>query len=360
MNGRKSEIRYQILDFVINNNRLPNTSKRSPESEKTLGRWVNKQREAYQNKKNNKPCRAKLDDNRIKLLEEIPGWYWDKSEKSSNQPTPRSSASARTPSPPKPRSYLRPVPNTKGETSTSTQSKFNPPNLSELSTYHKTFKTLHSSTYFSRIQSNPEEFEQYHQLSKQAEQNDHPEDLPLNVISKFINELTPNQLIADLGCGDATLSTLCPRHKFVNFDVHALNDKIQVCNISKLPQKYTNYFDVVVLSRAMWATNKKDLLSEASRILKSTGKLYICEPFKRWNWNKEEGKFAENGLDQLLINCNFRIHLENKTRIINRQYPKFMYYVCQKSFVVRNRIIKHTNIDDLDKELEDLESFCKL
>jgi superfamily II DNA or RNA helicase len=189
-------------------------------NEKRLGNWLNKQKVSMINNE------SKMTEDKISLLKKkLPEWFKLLNLKSMellsslNLSTPRSSSS---PSPLKPRSYLQPLPNPKHEKSTDT--KFNPPHLSGLSTYHKTFKTLHSSTYFSRIKSNPEEFKQYYQLSKQAEENDNPEDLPLHIIAGYIKQYPPNLQVADLGCGDATLATLCPQHQFTNFDVYALNE----------------------------------------------------------------------------------------------------------------------------------------
>lgn len=160
-----------------------------------------------------------MTEERKRLLEEhLPEWFNKKSKSASSQKSSSSkstshsssssiNSSPRITSPPKPRSYLQPLPNPKDEKST--QYNFNPPHLSELSTYHKKFKTLHSSTYFSRIQSNPEEFKHYHQLSKKAEEHDSQEDLPLHIIAGYLQQFPSNLQVADLGCGDATLDILC-------------------------------------------------------------------------------------------------------------------------------------------------------
>jgi superfamily II DNA or RNA helicase len=370
--------------FTIENQRLAQIIK-SPKNQKEkletkIADWNNLQRRKKRN-----GDRGKLTKEQIKLLNEIPGWYWEKSQKTkaspisspinneindlSDQdhlnikleehgslivfkdinPDPTSLSKlenttqetdweniilVRTkpkkksiPSPQKanPRSYLRPIPNPQHEKLTT--SSFS---TSALSTFHKKFKTLHSSTYFSHIQSNPDEFKEYYKLAKEAEENDNPEDKPLNVLSNQLNQLPPNLKIADLGCGDATLSTLCPKHKFTNIDAYGLNDKVEVHNITQLPEEYSNHFDIVVLSRAMWASNKKDVLIEAKRILNANGRIFICEPFKRWNWNKEQNEFGENRLDKLLNDTGFSIQSELNTEVQNGSYPKFMYYECMK------------------------------
>jgi len=321
-------------EFCTKNKKTPSDSSKDKE-EKKLGQWLSKQRAALNGKGN----RNKMTDERRKLLEEhLPEWFHKKSKtqkSSSSNSTSHSSSPSRTPLSPRPRSYLRPLPNPKEEKST--QSNFNPPHLSELSIYHKKFKTLHSSTYFSRMQSNPEEFKHYHQLSKEAEKNDNPEDLPLHIIAGYIEQFPSNLQIADLGCGDATLSTLCPQHQFTNFDVYALNKRVQVSDISKLPENLTGKFDIVVLSRAMWATNNVEILQEANRILKFNGSLIVCEPYRRWNKTEDE-----NQLESILKSEGFIINHEERNKIENGCYHKFMYYICFKKFQMLRSNVKES------------------
>jgi superfamily II DNA or RNA helicase/SAM-dependent methyltransferase len=314
--------------FTIENLRLAQGIK-SPKNqtqklENKIADWNNAQRRKKRNSnidKNkltkNQMHRGTLTDEQIKLLEEIPGWYWNKSPVSST----RGSSPNKPPSPPKPRSYLRPIPNLKEEKSSSLSI---PP--SELSTFHKNFKTMNSSKYFNHIQSNPDLFKEYHRLAKQAEENDNPEDKPLHILANQINKLPPNQRIADLGCGDAVLSTLCPKHKFTNIDAYALNDKVQVHNIAKLPNKFHHQFDVVVLSRVLWATNKEQVIQEAIKLMKPNGYMYICEPFRRWNRD-----FKTNKLEILLQRLDLQILWKLNTKVENKQYHKFMYYALTPS-----------------------------
>jgi hypothetical protein len=57
----------ELKDYFKNNNKLPYTSN------KIYGHWIDKQR---QNKKN-----GKLSDEKIKLLEELNGWFWERKKK---------------------------------------------------------------------------------------------------------------------------------------------------------------------------------------------------------------------------------------------------------------------------------------
>jgi len=57
----------KVIEFTKDNNKIPSTCSKNPE-EKKLGIWCSTQR---YNKKNNK-----LSEDRIKALENIPGWWW--------------------------------------------------------------------------------------------------------------------------------------------------------------------------------------------------------------------------------------------------------------------------------------------
>jgi len=207
---------------------------------------------------------------------------------------------------------------------------------------------MNSTTYFNHIKSNTEEFKKYYELAKQAEEHDNPEDKPLHILAKQLNKLPSNQRIADLGCGDATLSTLCPNHKFTNIDAYGLNDMIQVYNLTELPKTLYKEFDVVVLSRAMWATNKEEVMQQAIKLLKSGGTLYVCEPFKRWNPD-----FITNKLEGLFTRLNLHITWKKNTTTIQNQYPKFMYYALSTfPMISQDEITKLET--QFGKEIEDI------
>ena len=73
-------------------------------------------------------------------------------------------------------------------------------------------------------------------------------------------------------------------------------------DIADLQDIGDDVYDIIVLSRAMWAKNYKQVLAEAWRILKQGGKIIVCEPFKRW-WDTEKESntllqlFEEQGWD---------------------------------------------------------------
>ena len=67
------EKRQQVIKFVKENGKLPTDYKKNNEFEKKLGSWVCKQKASYKGNKNG----CKMTNERIKLLEEIPGWIWE-------------------------------------------------------------------------------------------------------------------------------------------------------------------------------------------------------------------------------------------------------------------------------------------
>lgn len=74
--------------------------------------------------------------------------------------------------------------------------------------------------------------------------------------------------IADLGCGEAKLAEkLSPKHEVHSYDLCAINERVEACNIAKLPLDKEKV-DVVVFCLSLMGTNLPDFIKEAHRILK--------------------------------------------------------------------------------------------
>lgn len=73
-------------------------------------------------------------------------------------------------------------------------------------------------------------------------------------------------VVADFGCGDATLSESVPQ-KVHSFDLVAANDNVTACDMSRVPLKNASV-DVAVYCLSLMGTNLKDYLIEANRVLK--------------------------------------------------------------------------------------------
>jgi hypothetical protein len=119
---------------------------------------------------------------------------------------------------------------------------------------------------------------------------------------------------------------------------------MKVADITKLPENLTCKFDIVVLSRAMWATNHVEILQEARRILNFKGTLIVCEPYRRWNKTEDE-----NRLETLLKSEGFVINWTERNKIENGYYHKFMYYISDKKFQ-----ISRSNAKESKQEVESI------
>jgi ribosomal RNA-processing protein 8 len=108
-------------------------------------------------------------------------------------------------------------------------------------------------------------------------------DQPLDEIITYIRKRSSNLIIVDMGCGDARLArTLKPTHPNIrNFDLVALNEYVQVCDIAHTPLK-TNSVDIVIFCLSLMGTNLNDFIYEAHHILRLRGTMKIVEMASRF------------------------------------------------------------------------------
>ncbi|GJQ84323.1 hypothetical protein Trydic_g5261 [Trypoxylus dichotomus] len=104
---------------------------------------------------------------------------------------------------------------------------------------------------------------------------------PLDVIIQSIKKMPSNYIIADLGCGEAKLSSSVPQEVH-SFDLVAVNDFVTACDMSKVPLG-NDSVDVVVFCLSLMGPNIKEYLFEASRILKNGGLLKVAEVESRFD-----------------------------------------------------------------------------
>ena len=238
---------------------------------------------------------------KINKLESLEGWVWE-SKKTTTK-----------------KDMSKPIIQSKKEPSTKSTK---PPPKSELSELHKKYKTMSSQNLNKQFNDNKEEWEKYHEISKQNEQSFPEEDIPRNRIIKKLETFGGKRKkeVVDLGCGYGEISQYFKdnnRFVFQNFDHVAINDTIISKDIKNTELDDTSV-DIVIMCLSMWGSNCKDYLKEAYRILDIGGTLYIVEPYKRWNDNEEN----KNRLVELLKENNF---------VIAEQIDeKFMYIECRK------------------------------
>ena len=209
--------------------------------------------------------------------------------------------------------------------SDSTSQTQQPRTLTELQKYHQTFKRMTSVNYVKRVQDNRAEWHEYHKVADEHDQRDPEERRPVNKIAKALLEIVKQGKRAiDLGCGKNTLRTLAPHLKWTSVDAVAADDTVTEADITALPYE-DEYFSIAVLSRALWATNKEDVLKEAMRILADGGQLIVCEAFRKW-WDAEKN---ENTLINLIKEAGFTLE-RTFGATPNDGNEVFQYIVCIK------------------------------
>ena len=185
---------------------------------------------------------------------------------------------------------------------------------SELSELHKKYKTMNSQNLHNHFGENRQDWINYHNISKKNEESFPEEEIPRNLMIKYLEKLPgkKQKVVADLGCGFAEINEHFKdnnRFEFHNFDHVSSNSTITQKDIKNT--ELDDYsVDVAILSLAMWGSNCREYINEVYRILDTGGTLLISEAYKRWY--DEETK--ESKLVKLLEANNFTIieNIENK------------------------------------------------
>ncbi|XP_063635618.1 uncharacterized protein LOC134806340 [Cydia splendana] len=129
------------------------------------------------------------------------------------------------------------------------------------------------------FQADPAAFETYHQ-GYQQQIKKWPVN-PLDLIVKRIMKMPKTHLIADMGCGSATLSRRIPQ-KVRSFDLVASSPGIEACDMAHTPLLSASV-DVVVYCLALMGTQLAEYLAEGNRVLKTGGHLLIAEVESRFD-----------------------------------------------------------------------------
>jgi ubiquinone/menaquinone biosynthesis C-methylase UbiE len=131
--------------------------------------------------------------------------------------------------------------------------------------------------------------------------------------------------VVDMGCGKAHICEYFKddrRFHFINYDHVAVNETVEVCDISTIPLE-DNAVEICILSLAMWGANCAQYIEEAYRILETNGTLYIIEPTKRWSVKDEHGHIIDGTEGTKLTDA-----LEkNNFKIVEQSIQKFCLFV---------------------------------
>ncbi|CAL5990329.1 Ribosomal_RNA-processing protein [Hexamita inflata] len=133
----------------------------------------------------------------------------------------------------------------------------------------------------SRFKKEPELFEVYHQgYSEQVQQWPVK---PFDLISKRLKQLIAKKAspaIADVGCGQAMLAKTFGAHLNIqSFDIgRAPGDEtiVTLANMTQIPVQ-AQAFDVIIYSLSIMGSDQKSIFTEATRILKMNGDLWVVE-----------------------------------------------------------------------------------
>ena len=165
-----------------------------------------------------------------------------------------------------------------------------PPHLSQLSLYHKEYKTLHSSNLAAKFKERPQLWSSYHQVAEANELSFPDGQVPYQRVIAFLQthlatfHPKKHKTIVDMGCGTARVHRAFadrPNLTFHNLDHVACDDRVTVADISHTELEDGDA-DVVILCLALWGSNKEEYFKEAFRLLDPNGRLILVEPSKRW------------------------------------------------------------------------------
>ncbi|CAN8006756.1 unnamed protein product [Ixodes hexagonus] len=104
---------------------------------------------------------------------------------------------------------------------------------------------------------------------------------PVDIIIESLRNMPNSTVIADLGCGEAKIAHTLTNKQVHSFDLKALNERVTVCDMSRLPL-YRQTVDVAVFCLSLMGTNLNAFILEANRILKKGGLLKIAEVKSRF------------------------------------------------------------------------------
>lgn len=137
-----------------------------------------------------------------------------------------------------------------------------------------------SKTLNAHLKANPEEWEQYHTLYRQARAQWSV--VPVNEMIAWCQNREGYE-IGDFGCGEALFAkAVGDRHTIHSFDHIAIDDSVIDGDMAHTPLDNES-LHVAVFSLSLMGANLTDYIREAHRVLKIDGNLHIWEATSRFN-----------------------------------------------------------------------------
>ncbi|XP_020570950.1 ribosomal RNA-processing protein 8 [Phalaenopsis equestris] len=152
--------------------------------------------------------------------------------------------------------------------------------------------TCSGNEAFHFFKKEPKLFDLYHagyqeQMSRWPEQ-------PVNIIIKWLKSHSSSLVVADFGCGNASLARTV-NNKVFSIDLVSTDPSVIACDMSNTPLE-SKSVDVAVFCLSLMGINYHSYLKEANRVLKPCGWLLIAEVRSRFdpsNGGADPDKFSE-------------------------------------------------------------------
>lgn len=141
--------------------------------------------------------------------------------------------------------------------------------------------TCSGNEAFQLFKKEPNLFNVYHagyqeQMSRWPEQ-------PLNIIIKWLKSRKSSLVVADFGCGNASLAKTI-QNKVFSIDLVSTEPSVIACDMSKTPLD-SKSVDVAVFCLSLMGVDYPSYLKEANRVLKPCGWLLVAEVRSRFDPN---------------------------------------------------------------------------
>jgi hypothetical protein len=140
-----------------------------------------------------------------------------------------------------------------------------------------------SKTTHRRMRKDPQIWEQYHRQYREVRETWTV--VPYKEMIKRIEKLLLKLQIGDFGCGEAKIMEAIGANRVHSFDHVAINDKVTVCDMRKVPLP-DDALDVAVFSLSLMGKNWREYIKEAKRCLATNGYLLIAETTKSLTGNE--------------------------------------------------------------------------
>lgn len=113
---------------------------------------------------------------------------------------------------------------------------------------------------------------------------------PVGTVAKYVSDHVAEGSVSDFGCGDAGLARHLAKSRpdltVRSFDLNAIDDSVEVCDVAETPLESETQA-AVVMSCSLWGDRLR-MLAEAKRVLADRGVLVVAEPESHW----EPGELA--------------------------------------------------------------------